>query len=40
MKKMNGLSDGIYYITTSVYKKLNEEIDIELPMASFFFHLK
>lgn len=35
MKEMNGLSDGIYYITISVYKKLNEEIDIELPMASF-----
>lgn len=35
MKEMNGLSDGIYYIPISVYKKLSEEIDIELPMASF-----
>lgn len=35
-KEMNGLSDGIHYINISVYKKLNEEIDIKLAMASIY----
>lgn len=35
LKEMNWLSDGIHYITMSAHERLDEEIDIRVPLVSF-----